>query len=92
MFENFDFRVTTEQMQAYQQWQAAIMQNFRNLGIDPGTTFEPLAIDPALEQAVQVCIFISFLVFIFSLRLGPSPLPPLTLLLSWASPIIPTWL
>ncbi|KAJ3469413.1 hypothetical protein MRS44_003478 [Fusarium solani] len=54
MFENFDFRVTTEQMQAYQQWQAAIMQNFRNLGIDPGTTFEPLAIDPALEQAVQM--------------------------------------
>ncbi|KAJ4169818.1 hypothetical protein NW754_005965 [Fusarium falciforme] len=54
MFENFNFDVTVEQLQAYQQWEAAIMQNLRNLGIDPGTTFEPLVIDPALEQAIQM--------------------------------------
>ncbi|KAI8671687.1 hypothetical protein NCS57_00644500 [Fusarium keratoplasticum] len=54
MFENFNFDVTVEQLQAYQQWEAAIMQNLHNLGIDPGTSFEPLVIDPALEQAVHM--------------------------------------
>ncbi|UPK89691.1 hypothetical protein LCI18_000626 [Fusarium solani-melongenae] len=55
MLGNFHLgNVTLEQLQDFQRWENEIMQNLDNLGIDPGTTFERLPLDPALEQAAQM--------------------------------------